>query len=294
MFVIKYKKIFSIIALLLIALSVISLFVFGLNFSIDFTGGSVLEVSYNERPGIESVEEIVSSHVSGDYLVRPVGEDGYSIRTLFLTEASREELSNELSEGYDGYGEEKISSVGPVIGSELKNKALVAIAIVVVVIILFVAFSFRKVSEPVSAWWYGLIAIIALIHDVMIPVGIFSFLQLDVDVLFVTALLAILGYSVNDTIVVFDRIRENLKSNKELHIKETFEETVGRSLRSTFARSVNTSLTTLIVLTTLLIVTGTSIHNFVITLIIGVIAGTYSSIFLASPLLVMVNNRKRK
>ncbi|MCI5108268.1 MAG: protein translocase subunit SecF [Candidatus Pacebacteria bacterium] len=294
MFVVEYKKLFTVLALVLVVLSVTSLFISGLNFSIDFTGGSVLEVSYDNRPEISEVEEIISNRTGGDYMIRPVGENGYSIRIPFVSDEERQEISGELSLQGTGFHENKISSVGPVIGNELKNKAFVAIGIVVLVIVLFVAFSFRKVSEPVSAWWYGLIAIITLFHDVMIPVGIFSVLQLDIDILFVTALLAILGYSVNDTIVVFDRIRENLKTNKELHVKESFKETVGKSLKSTFARSINTSMTTLIVLSALLIVTGTSIHNFIITLIIGVVAGTYSSIFLASPLLVMVNSRKRK
>ena len=293
MFVVKYKKIFLIIAGILMLTSVTSLFVFGLNFSVDFTGGSVLEVSYNNRPAIEDIESIVDEHVEGKHVVRPIGENGYSIRTQFLSDAERQEVSNSLAVGNEGYVEEKISSIGPVIGGELRNKAFVAISIVVVVIVLFVAFAFRKVSKPVSAWWYGLIAIVALLHDVLIPIGVFSLLQLDIDILFVTALLAILGYSVNDTIVVFDRIRESLNSNKELHVKEPFGESVGKSLQSTFARSINTSITTLFVLLALLIITGPAIHNFILVLLLGVIAGTYSSIFLASPLLVTINMWKK-
>jgi len=292
MFIIKYKKIFLSIAGVLMFASILSLLVYGLNFSVDFTGGSVLEVLYTDRPDIQMVEGVIAQHVDGKYLVRPVGDTGYSIRMPYISDEIRQEISNALAEGQPGYTEEKISSVGPVISNELKNKAFVAIGIVILVIIIFVAFAFRKVSQPISAWWYGLIAIVALLHDVLIPVGIFSFLQLDVDILFVTALLAILGYSVNDTIVVFDRVRENLKSNREMHIKEPFAETVGKSLESTFARSINTSFTTLLVLLALLIIAGSAIHNFIIALLIGVVAGTYSSIFVASPLLLLVEARK--
>ena len=289
MFVIKYKKIFLTITALIAIASVVSLFVFGLNFSIDFTGGSVLEVSYTEAPSIQDIESVIGEHIGGTYVVRPIGENGFSIRTSFLSDEIRQEISSSLATKGQGFSEEKISSVGPVIGNELKNKAFVAIGIVIVVIILFVAFAFRKVSEPISAWWYGLIAIVALIHDVLIPIGIFSIFHFDIDILFITALLAILGYSVNDTIVVFDRIRENLESNKELHIKESFADTVGKSLQATFARSINTSFTTFLVLLALLVIAGSAIHHFIIALIIGVVAGAYSSIFLAAPLLVLVD-----
>lgn len=294
MFIITHKKIFLGIAGLLMITSVASLFVVGLNFSIDFTGGSVLEVAYEERPAIEDVERVVAERVEGDYLVRPVGEEGYNIRMPFVSDDVRESVSQSLAEQGTGYTVDKISSVGPVIGEELKNKAFVAIGLVVTVIVLFVAFAFRKVNKPVSAWWYGLIAIVALIHDVLIPIGIFSVFGLSVDVLFVTALLAILGYSVNDTIVVFDRVRESIQQNKELQVNEPFGKTVGDSLRATIARSVNTSVTTIIVLVALLLITGSAIHNFIIALLVGVIAGTYSSIFIAAPLLVWVYEKRKK
>lgn len=294
MFVITYRKIFLGIASVTMIASVVFLFIFGLNFSIDFTGGSVLEVSYGQRPQITEVESIVGEYVEGRYVVRPIGENGYNIRMPFLSDEERQEVSDALAVGYPDYTEERVSSIGPVVGEELKNKAIVAIAVVVVIIILFVAFAFRKVNEPISAWWYGLVAIVALVHDVLIPIGIFSLFQLDIDILFVTALLAILGYSVNDTIVVFDRIRESLSRNAELHIKEPFAETVGKSLQSTFARSINTSATTLFVLAALLILAGSSIHNFVVALLVGVLAGTYSSIFLASPLLVIIDSWRNK
>lgn len=295
MFVITYRKIFVAISVLLVVLSIGSVVTKGLNYSIDFTGGSVIEVSYSDsRPDMSEVESLVSDSLQEDVLVRPVGEAGYSIRLPFIDDSQRVEIIGILSENHADLTEEKVSSVGPVIGEELKSKAFAAIIIVVLVIVLFVAFSFRKVSDPVSAWWYGLIAIVALMHDILIPLGIFSLFQFDVDVLFVTALLAILGYSVNDTIVVFDRIRENLKHNKDLHIKESFVDTVGQSISQTFARSINTSLTTLITLFALLLLTGSSIQHFIIALLVGVVAGTYSSIFLASPLLVFFDSWKNR
>ncbi len=182
------------------------------------------------------------------------------------------------------------NTIGPVAGSELKSKAFKAIAVVVLMIVLFVSFAFRKVSEPVSSWKFGLATIVALFHDVVIPTGVFVFLGkyfgTEIDLLFVTGLLAILGYSVHDTIVVFDRVRENLRLNKEKGKKEDFEYTVGNSVQQTFARSINTSLTIFITLLALYLFGGETTKDFALLLIVGVIAGTYSSIFVASPLLV--------
>ena len=172
----------------------------------------------------------------------------------------------------------------------MRIKALLAFSIVVVAIVLFIAYVFRHVSKPVSSWKYGVISIIALLHDVIIPVGLFAILGsvvgAEIDVLFIVALLTILGYSVNDTIVVFDRVRENLRENQQLKRKEDFELTVGKSLNQTFARSINTSLTTTLVLLALFFFGGVATQNFALVLIMGIVAGTYSSLCLASPLLV--------
>ena len=188
--------------------------------------------------------------------------------------------------------------MGPVIGAELRQKELIAIALVILCIVLFIAFVFRKISEPVSSWKYGLVAIITLIHDIAIPSGVFALLvhyrAAEIDILFTTALLAILGISLNDTIVVFDRIRENLRRNREMRGKETFEETVGKSLQQTYIRSFNTSFTVILVLLSLFLIGGETTKNFALTLLVGMVAGTYSSIFLASPLLVILNNLQSK
>jgi preprotein translocase subunit SecF len=185
---------------------------------------------------------------------------------------------------------ERSNTVGPVAGAELKSKAVKAIAVVILMIVLFITFVFRKVSNPVSSWKYGLATIVALIHDVVIPTGVFVFLGAtlghELDLLFVTGLLAILGYSVHDTIVVFDRVRENLRINQEQNRTEDFEHVVGKSVSQTFARSINTSLTIFITLLALYIFGSTATKDFSLLLLIGVIIGTYSSIFVASPLLV--------
>ena len=165
-------------------------------------------------------------------------------------------------------------------------------------ILLFIAFAFRKVSQPVSSWVYGLIALVTLLHDVIVPVGFFAalghFFGAEVDTLFVTAILTILGFSIHDTIVVFDRVRENLAINKERNRKEPFEDTAGRALNQTFVRSVNTSLTVLLTLLILYFLGPASTEIFALTLLVGIIAGTYSSIFLATPLLVWVEKRRSK
>jgi len=298
MFIIKYRKFFLGLSILLMLGSIGSIIFNGISFGIDFTGGTILEVKYPENiPTQMQVEEAVSSYTDSGFIVRSVEDSKYAIRTEFLSEETHNNLLDNLSfSGEYIVEQERLSSIGPVIGDELKSKAVIAIIIVVVAIILFVAFAFRRVSKPVSSWVYGLVAIIALIHDILIPAGVFAALShftiAEVDVLFVTALLAILGYSVNDTIVVFDRIRENLKENSESNIKESFRETVGKSLSQTITRSINTSLTTVLALLALFIFGGSTTHNFALTLLVGVIAGTYSSIFFASPLLVLLNRKK--
>lgn len=300
MLVIKYRKIFFAIAAVAVVLSIGSIAVFGLTFGIDFTGGAITEVSYPDgRPDKAVVEEQLQALELGGFSLRPTGENGYIFRSTDLTEENRVAVISALSlDGEAELVEERFNSIGPVIGQELRNKAFVAIGIVVIAIILFVAFVFRHVSEPVSSWKYGLIAIVALLHDIIIPVGVFAFLGFlfaaEIDVLFVMALLAILGYSVNDTIVVFDRVRENLRLNKEANRKEDFELTIGKSLNQTYMRSLNTSLTTLFVLLTLFFLGAPVTQNFALVLITGVLAGTYSSIFLATPLLVVVGRNKKK
>ncbi len=292
MFIIKHRNIFFIISTILVLGSLFSIFSNGLKLGIDFKGGSILEVSYvGERPDVAIVKERIGEEVLGSVLVQPTGEQGFIIRTEGSTEEDRQTLlaALVLPDGSTPT-EERFNAIGPTIGAELRAKAWVAIATVVVAIIFFIAYVFRGVSYPVSSWKYGLIAIVALIHDVVIPTGIFALLGYEVDSLFVIALLAILGLSINDTIVVFDRVRENLR----LKISSNFGETVGKSLRQTFTRSINTSLTTLAVLLTLYFIGPESTKNFALVLSLGMVFGTYSSIFLASPLLVAVEKWQKE
>lgn len=290
MHIVKYRKIwFSLSALLLVA-SFYAIFNYGFELSIDFKGGTLTEVRYTERPTKEEVESFVSSNDLGGFSVRETGENGYVIRTKELNDEEKDSLLNSLSlEALSGTVERQ-TTIGPTAGAELRSKATKAIIVVVAVIVLFITFAFRKVSRPLPSWKYGLATVIALVHDVVIPTGVFVVMGhlagVEIDLLFVTGLLAILGYSVHDTIVVFDRVRENLSILSQKGEKESFEVTVGRSVNETLARSINTSVTILITLVALYIFGALATKTFALLLIIGLVAGTYSSIFIASPLLV--------
>lgn len=291
MFILKYQKQFLILPATLLILSLFSLFFWGLKPGIDLAGGSLLQVSYADgRPPVEQVRAITAALDIGEVRIQPTGEQGYILRQRDLSNDEKNYLEAVLG-GLGEVHEDQYTSIGPTIGAELLHKAYLAIAAVVLSIILFIAFAFRGVSEPVASWKYGVVAIITLIHDILIPAGLFAYLGAvrgaEVDALFIVGLLTILGISINDTIVVFDRIRENLRLNSERHKREEFEETVGRSILQTFARSINTSLTVIIVLVALFFLGPVSTQAFALTLIVGMIAGTYSSIFLASPLLVL-------
>lgn len=291
MFVVKYRKIWFAFSALLLVASFWAMFTYGFRLSIDFKGGTLTEVHYTGTvPAKEEVETWVATRNYGGYSVRSTGADGYVIRTKELNQEEKNLLSAALTPPTFAGSIERQNTIGPIAGAELQNKAGKAIFVVVLMIVLFVTFAFRKVSKPVASWKYGLATIIALAHDVIIPTGIFVFLGhtlgIEIDLLFVTGLLAILGYSVHDTIVVFDRVRENLSLTNNIRTKEEFEAVVGKSVSQTFARSINTSLTIFITLLALFIYGSSATATFSLLLIVGLIAGTYSSIFVASPLLV--------
>lgn len=300
MIVIKHRKIWFALSGLFIVLALLAMSTFGFNLGVDFRGGTITEVRYEgERPEKLVVDERVSALDLGGFSVRPSEGDRYIIRTRELSLEEGAALVGALPQD-NGVSPivERANTVGPIAGAELQRKALMAIVVVVLMIVLFVTFAFRKVSKPVSSWKYGLATIVALFHDVVVPTGIFVLLGhlygVEIDLLFVTGLLAILGYSVNDTIVVFDRVRENLRINEEKRINESFDKTVGNSVTQTLARSINTSLTLLVVLVALYAVGSAATRDFALLLIVGVIVGTYSSIFLASPLLVSFSKLGRK
>ncbi len=308
MFVVKYRKIWFALSTLLIVTSFWAMFTYGFKLSIDFKGGTLTEVKYlpagqgqvgtQVRPVQADIESEISKLNLGGFSVRPSGESNYIIRTRELSQDENGTLQHNLMIGEPGVTIERQNNIGPVAGAELQNKAVKAIAVVVLMIVLFITFAFRKVSKPVSSWKYGLATIVALAHDVIIPTGVFVFLGhfvgIEMDLLFITGLLAILGYSVHDTIVVFDRVRENLHVNAEHNTKEDFEITVGNSVSQTFGRSINTSLTIFITLLALYLVGSGATKDFALLLIVGIIIGTYSSIFVASPLLVTFYKLQKK
>jgi preprotein translocase subunit SecF len=312
MFSVIYKNVFLGIAALIFALSFLIIGVFGLSYSIDFTGGALLEVRYDTDPGKATVEAAVATQNLGSVSVREtsLGDrgEGYLVRTRDLSESERISLETAVLDVAEGASIERYTTVGPTIGAELSSKAFWAVGLVSLVIILYVAYAFAGIGKPVSAWIYGLITIFVLIHDILVPTAMMSllgyFMGAEVDVLFVMAILAVLGYSVNDTIVVFDRVRENLKANRtekrtkvsqiggadreevEYTLTKPFGEIVGPAVTETLGRSINTSLTTIIALIALYFLGGSLTQTFALVLIAGVLAGTYSSICMAVPLLV--------
>lgn len=305
MFIIRRKKIFIGISVALVILSIISVLVFGLNIGIDFKGGALTEVKYTEaRPAQETLEPKLHDLGYGTVLLQPVGEKGYIVKSRHLTDEEHTTLLKTLS-GKPDYTREDVSvltetnfnSIGPSVGRELTRKAIIAVTLISIAIICFIAFAFRKVSLPVSSWKYGFIAIVSLLHDVIIPVGIFAalahFYGVELDTLFVVAVLTILGLSVSDTIVIFDRIRENLKEQNSKS-PEHFKDIVGRSVEQSFVRSISTSLTVILVLLALFFVGPVTTKYFALMLMSGMFFGTYSSIFLASPFLVLVEEYQNK
>lgn len=271
----------------LLALSIASLVTWGVRYGIDFTGGSLLEVAYSgSRPKLEDVTGKLTLLDLGNVVVQPAGEQAFILRFRHVDEETHQRITSALRESGGEMTERRFESVGPTIGAELKSRSLWAIAIALFFIVSYVAWAFRKVSRPVASWKYGVAAVIALAHDVVITVGVFSalghYFGVEVDALFVSAILTIIGFSVHDTIVVFDRTRENLFRGAAT----SFEDTVNKSVNDTITRSINTSLTTLLVLTALFLFGGESIHYFALALIVGITMGTYSSIFNASPLVV--------
>lgn len=295
--IIKHKKIFVLISCVLVVLAFLSMIIFGFKLGIDFKGGSALEVSWaNNLP----TNDVLSNDLKlvdglGEVLVQPYGANGYLLRTRDITPIEKDALVNKLSADFPGMTLTSFTSIGPSVGRELARKALVAIILVSLGIIFYIAFSFRGVSRPVQSWKYGVIAIVTLLHDVAVPTGVFVILahiyNVEVDTLFVVALLTILGLSVSDTIVVFDRIRENLKNNQSAG---AFPEVVGRSLLQVISRSIATSGAVILALLALAIFGPKSTQLFAIMLTAGMFFGTYSSIFLASPLLVMWNEYTQK
>ncbi len=291
----KFKYHFFILPVIASVLSLGAILAWGLKPGIDLVGGSLLEVAYPEgRPDVAAIQEKMGTLNLGEVRIQPAGESEYVLRQRAMSQTEKEQV-DEILASFGTVEEVQYNSVGPSIGAELVRKAWWAIGLVSLCTILFIAFAFRGVSKPVSSWKYGLVAIVTLLHDILIPTGYFAYLghahDAEVGVLFIVALLTILGISINDTIVVFDRIRENLTLNDVKKQHQEFEFVVWKSIKQTLTRSVNTSLTVIIMLVALYVLGPDSTKDFSLVLTIGMIAGTYSSIFLASPLLVIISER---
>lgn len=277
--------------------SIVAIFMWGLKPGIDLAGGSMLQVSYEHRPALEEVNIKLAELNYGEIRVQASGNNDLMLRQRELKNEEKDALMKALNT-FGTATEVQFNSVGPSIGAEIVEKSWWAIVLVSLSIITFIAFAFRHVSEPVSSWKYGVIAIVTLLHDILIPTGLFAYLGYargaEVGVFFIVAILTTLGISINDTIVVFDRIRENLHLNVQNRKQEIFGDVVWRSIMQTMARSINTSVTVVIMLVALFVWGPESTKDFSLTLIIGMVAGTYSSVFLASPLLVYAEKWQKK
>jgi len=282
----KYSKIYYAVSGILILAAIASLIVFGLKFGIEFTGGSTMEVDFtSHRPSNEAISKALAEFSLGDIVVQPTGSNGVVLQFKGIDEATHQKVLTKL-QALAPLQEKSFQYIGPSVGQDLKNKTEIAILLALVSITFYIAFAFRKISRPVSSWKYGITSLVALFHDVLIPVGVFSllghFLNVEITIPIIAALLTILGFSVHDTIVIFDRIRENILRRGV----KSFDETVDWSLNQTIGRSISTVVTVLLVMFSLFFFGGETLKYFSLALIIGITSGAYSSIFIASPLLV--------
>jgi len=283
------RKIFLIASGIISILLLLSIIIFGFKLSIEFTGGSKLGIVSSDNKALDTakITKVFEAQKIAVVSIAETSRTDVTYRTNTITDAQKNRILAGIADEKINVKEKSFDTLGPVIGKESRNNAFKAVAIAIVAITLYIAFAFRKVSRPVSSWKFGISAIIALFYDVLFVLGTFAllghFLHVEIDTLFITAILTIMGFSVHDTIVVFDRIRENLIKNvKNL----SFGEIVNKSFNETLARSFNTSLTVVVVLFSLLLFGGDSIRWFIVAFLVGIISGTYSSIFIASAILV--------
>ena len=282
----KYSKIYYAISGILVVASLVSLLVFGLRFGIEFTGGSNMEVVFNqEKPSLDAISKNLAGFNLGEIAMQSVGANGAILKFKGVDEATHQNILTQMNASFP-LEEKSFQYIGPSVGQELKNKTIIAIVLALLAITVYITFAFRRVSRPVASWKYGIASLIALVHDIIIPLGVFSvlghFYGVEVTIPIIAALLTILGFSVHDTSVIFDRIRENILQ-KGSH---SFSETVDHSLAQTIGRSVSTVATVLLVMTSLFFFGGETLRYFALALIVGIASGAYSSIFIASPLLV--------
>jgi len=288
-----------VVSISLTVAAILAIAVFGLNLGVDFKGGSVIELQFKGRaPSSADIQKELAPKLTGKELTTAAsGDRNIIIKTSELSEADHQAVLAVFKDKFSSAGAEEKSfdSIGPVVGKELRDKSITAMILVLLGIMIYIALVFRKLSRALSPWVMGLSAIVALVHDISIPIGVFSLLghfhNIEISAVFVAAVLTILGYSVSDTVVVFDRVRENIIRGG---LKEGFAEIVHKSIMQTLARSINTNITVLLSLIAIYFWGGESIKYFSLALIIGIFLGAYSSIFVASPILVWFNKTSRK
>jgi len=295
--IIGHRKIFLTISGLLVATAIAVIIIFGFQPGIDFSGGTLwqLRTTNNQQ---QTTNDNLKTFFETDLglkgvMVFPAENNSFLIRLPHISEDEHQNFLSALKNKFGEIDELRFNNIGPAVGEELKTRAFWAIGLVILGISIYIAFAFRKVSYPVKSWKYGIITLLTLFHDIIIPAGLIAVLGwrlgVEIDTNFVVALLVVMGFSVHDTIVVFDRIRENLLLQRGRFDLATV---INSSVNQTFARSVNTSLTLVLVLFALLFFGPITLHYFVLTLLVGVIFGTYSSIFVASPLLLYLGFSK--
>ena len=282
----KYSIIYYILFAIFVIGSIWALLMFGLKFGIEFTGGSAMEVGFKDsRPTNEQIQNNLSQFNLGEIIVRPTENNGLILQFKGVDEARHQQMLLKISE-LSEVEERSFEYIGPSVGQELKQKTILSMFLALLAINLYIALAFRKVSKPISSWKYGVASLIALFHDILIPLGVFAvlgkFYNVEITIPIIAALLTVLGFSVHDTIVIFDRIRENILREG----MDQFEETVNWSLNQTLGRSISTVFTTLLVLFSIFFFGGQTLKYFSLALIIGITSGAYSSIFIAGPLLV--------
>lgn len=297
MWIVKYRTYFFALSLVLMIAAAATMLTRGLDWGIDFTGGSILEVTYqNSRPTTEAIQAEIADLTFGNVLLQPAGTNDLIVRTRLISNEEKNQLVKALSfAGREPVTEKRFNAIGPSLGAELARKGGIAIAIVIILIVIYLTIVFWSVSRPVASWKYGVVAILKMVHDLTITTGLFVWLSAylgggEINALFLGAFLTVLGLSINDVIAVFDRIRENLRRRTYVY----FEETVGHSLSETMARSLNTSITVILVLLCIYLLGGETTRDFALVMAIGMIVATYSSVFIASPLLVTWHNWSEK
>jgi preprotein translocase subunit SecF len=289
----KYRKIYYLFSGILVIGSLISLFLFGLKPGIDFKGGSILEVEFEKRPENPVIQEKLKGLELGEIVIQPTNERGVILRMKEIDELKHQEILKNLQD-LSQVTELRFETIGPVVGRELTQKTKTVVVLAILAIVFYIALAFRKAAWLIKSWQYGLASLISIFHDILIPLGVFAWLgkfyNVEINIPFIVALLTIIGYDINDIVVVFDRIRENLLKR----VGENFEETVNKSLNQVFSRSINTVLTTLFPLFAIFFFGGATLKYFSLALIIGLVSGAYSSITIASPLLVSWSKWKKR